>query len=63
MNDDLKQEPGAGGGQPGQDEQPRAAGAGKAPAADSSTTAGAGAGIPPGTPGGNGSKDEPIWGS
>lgn len=63
MNDDLKQEPGAGGGQPGQEKQPGGAGAGKAPAGDSGTTAGAGAGIPPGTPGGNGSKDEPIWGS
>ncbi len=63
MDDDLKQEPGAGGSQAGLEKQPDGAGAGKAPAADSGTTAGAGAGIPPGTPGGNGSKDEPIWGS
>ena len=61
MTDDLKQVPGAGGGQPGQQEQP--GGAGKTPGANGGTTAGAGAGIPPGTPGGNGSKDEPIWGS
>lgn len=63
MDDDLKQEPGAGGGQPSRQKESGDPTAGKTPGADSGTTGGAGAGIPPGTPGGNGSKDEPIWGS
>lgn len=55
---------GSSGGQPDQDQQ---SGAGSADTGGGQGGAvpevGAGAGKPPGTPGGNGTKDEPIWGS